>query len=338
MLNSRYDLVLEKLQMIDDEIKTPVISNEYGLIELGKVLGEYRQEQYVNRKSLCRGVCTLNELRDMERGKCSLNEMQLERIASRLHLQPRFFDYSLTETQFLLREQRNKIDRFITLGKTELAHKELSIFEEMLQERTPLTEQYILWQQTRCLEQQAKTLAITQDEICQWGWNYQSALEKTLLMGEAEKELEARGLLSIEEVSMYLSYRRLLKPLASKERKHLFEFVERNFVDRDFITDDYTNLGMDYVRELLQKKEVQAAYQICFWVLKKLEKHRHFNGQPELNCLLAETLQYYPTDMLERDKIKHYYYKAYALYLSMGRTKDAADVMEKMGECCNGVL
>lgn len=221
-----------------------ILKNE--LVEIGALIKMLRKREKIKQTELFEGLCTKEVFERIETGKDFTNELLLERLFSRLHMQYRLLELTLSDDDFARKELRSKIELCVEKQQAERAEELLRQYAAM-KKCGKLEEQYILWMRARMLENGKRQEA---------GEMYRQAF---MMTGENVE----RRLLSVEELEMYHGYRRCLKPLAKAEQEDWLFWMENELFQRQIYPSSYFIIQREEAEKRYAASQWEAALEIC---------------------------------------------------------------------------
>ena len=248
-------------------------------IELGKVIRELRKEAKIRQKDLYEGLCTKEVYMRLENGDGAAEELLEERVLSRLHVQYRLFDVIVSDEDFWRKECRFHIDRLIRIGAFEEARVKLDDYRRRVQKEQPLQRQYLLWKEAQILEQSEPEHA---------GLLYQEALELTMDVFTLELRLRTTEVISEEELSMYLGYRRCIAPFSIREYQQVIQKIEKNMLTEQIYHTCYFEAAFSYAQLLYEQEDYGSCIALCEKLLLQLSNDGKYFYLPPLHCLRAK--------------------------------------------------
>lgn len=215
-------------------------------VEIGALIRMLRKKKKIRQKDLFEGLCTKEVFERIETGKGFTNELLIERLFSRLHMQSKLLDLTLSDIDFERKELRAQIE--LCVEKNHVTPMEELLYQyEMLEKQGKLDKQYILWTRARIMEP---------FNCLEAGKLYKQAF---LLTGENVKH----GLLSEEELDMYLGYRRCLEPLTKEEQNNLLCWIEDEFFQYQIFPHSYFTTKLAEANNNYIIGRIEAATEIC---------------------------------------------------------------------------
>lgn len=215
-------------------------------VEIGALIRMLRKKKRIKKTELFEGLCSKEVFERIENGKGFTDELLVERLLSRLHIQYRLLEVTLSDEEFERKELRAKIELYVEHRKAEAAEKLLEQYESLNIQRE-LEQQYILWMRAKLLERANPKMA---------GEMYRQAFYMT------GKGVVLR-LLSMEELDMYLGYCRCSKPLSEKEQKELLSWMEKELLQRQIYSYGYFAMRLAKAKEFFLEDDAEHALQIC---------------------------------------------------------------------------
>lgn len=222
-------------------------------MELSEVIRELRIEQKVAQAELYVGLCSKKAYLHLESGAGVLDELLSERLMSRLHIQYKLFEIMLGDEDFWQKECRRRINRLMQQKKWE----EAGLLLEEYKERALVNElhkQYVRSRQAQLLKNTDRDKA---------GELFREALELTMTIPELEKRRKGSGVVSEEEMWMYLEYRDCRQPLSMEEYPVLLKEMERMFLENQIYAECYFETAFQYARKLLEQEFYVQCYNVC---------------------------------------------------------------------------
>lgn len=230
--------------------------------ELGRVIRERRQKAGISQRDLYEGLCTREVYLRLEGGGGASDELLAEQVLSRMHLQYRLFDTVVPEQFFQLKEGRFRIDCLIGIWALEEAEAEMEAYRHGAPD-TPLHRQYLLWKEAQILEHKEKERA---------GQLYREALELTMPVSETERRLRTTKVVSVEELDMYLGYRRCLAPCSMEECRQLLSVMEEMLIGNQQYPTYYFELAFSYALQLQDRQKDAETKDFCEKIIQQLNK------------------------------------------------------------------
>ncbi len=222
-------------------------------MELSEVIRELRIERKVAQAELYVGLCSKKAYLHLESGAGVQDELLSERLMSRLHIQYKLFEIMLGDEDFWQKECRRRINRLIRQKKWEEAGRLLEEYREKAPEDV-LHEQYVLSRQAQLLKNTDRDKA---------GELFREALELTMTIPELEKRRKGSGVVSEEEMWMYLEYRDCRQPLSMEEYPVLLEQMEWMFLENQINVECYFDTAFLYARKLLEQEFYVQCRNVC---------------------------------------------------------------------------
>ena len=215
-------------------------------VEIGALIRTLRKKKKIKQTELFQGLCTKEVFERIEKGRGFKDELLVERLLSRLHMQYRLLEVTLSDEDFVRKELRARIELYAEYKDIDNAKKFLQQYESS-QMQGKLDRQYVLWMRARMLEMKNREEA---------GRMYQQAF---LMTGEGV----ARRLLSGEELDMYLGYCRCSNTLTGKEQKELLFWMEKELLQRQIYPYGYFATQYAEAEKLFFEGAGEQALQIC---------------------------------------------------------------------------
>ena len=281
------------------------------LVEVGTLIRMLRKRKKIKQTELFHGLCTKEVFERIEKGKGFTNELLIERLFSRLHMQSKLLDLTLSDIDFERKELRAQIELCVEKNQVTLI-EELLYRYEMLEKQGKLDKQYILWTRARVKEF---------FNYLEAGKLYKQAF---LMTGENVK----RGLLSEEELDMYLGYRRCLKPLTREEQNNLLCWIEEEFFKYQVFPRSYFITKLAEAENNYIAGRIELAAEICTKCIEILNNKNMTSCLVEFLFLMAKCRK----SLLEKDENVIYESFREVFYTCLAFGEDA--MAEKVAVYC----
>lgn len=285
--------------------------------ELGRVIRERRQKTGISQRDLYEGLCTKEVYLRLENGGGVSDELLAEQILSRMHLQYRLLDLTVPEQFFELKECRFHIDRLIGIGALEEAKAKMEAYRRIAPLGKPLHGQYLLWKEAQLLEHKEKERA---------GQLYREALELTMPVSEIECRMRTTKVVSVEELGMYLGYRRCNCPCFMEECRQLLLVMEEILIGNQMYLAYYFEMAFSYALQLQEKQDYTAAEDFCGKLIRQLNdglKHFYLAQFYFLRAKIRMKLVHGPEELAD---IRQEFLTAYYTALSFKEETTAEEI------------
>jgi len=174
-----------------------MINETIGLekMEISDLIRELRREKRIPQDVLYAGLCSRKKYFQLENGDVILDELLSECLFSRLHVQYHLVDIMLDDENFWQKQCRHEINLQIQKRCWKKAEALLEEYEEKASPKA-IHKQYVLEKRAEVQYQKGNKDA---------GKLFREALEITMPVLELEARLKNSGVISEDELWMYLS-------------------------------------------------------------------------------------------------------------------------------------
>ena len=222
-------------------------------LEIGELIRELRIERRVKQNVLFYGLCARKTYFQLENGEVVMDELLSEWLFSRLHVQYRLIDIMLDDDNFWQKECRHEIAVQMKRYCLEKAESLLKEYEARAP-KIKLHTQYVLARRAEILFKTGKEKS---------GKLFREALELTMAVVELEKRLKGNGVISEEELWLYLHYRICENPFSMEEYTLFLERVEELFLSVQLYAESYFEAAYQYVCALWSTEQYTLCREVC---------------------------------------------------------------------------
>lgn len=254
-------------------------------LEVSEIIRDLRIEKAIRQDELYDGLCGRKVYFQLENGDVIVDELLSERLFSRLHVQYRLLDIMLSDENFWQKECRNEINLQIRKRAWDRAESLLAEYEAKAP-KDIIHKQYILTKRAELL------LETGQEKT---GKLFREALELTMSVPELERRLQGPGVISEEELWLYLRYRSSMNPFSAAEYFRFLEKIEEWFLSVQIYAEVYFEAAYQFARDLWEAEQYVTCREICKRAVSWLKR-----GMKSVH--LAE---FYVLDAIAGMKLKH---------------------------------
>lgn len=291
-------------------------------MEFSELIRELRIEKGVHQEVLYKGLCTRKKYFQLENGEVVMDELLSERLFSRLHVQYRLVDIMLSDDNFWQKECRCEINLQIYKRGWDEAEELLKEYEAKAPQAR-LHKQYVI-------SKRAEILFKTERE--RTGKLFREALEMSMSVLELERRLKGSGVISEDELWMYLRYRNCDKPFVIEEYLCLLERIEKMFLSVQIYAEIYFETAYQCACALRKAEQYVLCREICqkaiSW-LRRGVKRFHLSEFYFLDAMAGMKLMNKPEE--EKELIQQCK-MAYYVSSSFGETETAEKIKVQCGE------
>lgn len=236
-------------------------------MEISNLIRNLRIENGITQKDLYHGLCSRKVYLQLEDGKVIVEELLSERLFSRLHVQYRLVDIMLGDEAFWQKECRYEINLQIRKQCWEKAEILLKEYMEKAP-KTALHQQFILAKQAELLFRKEKDNKEDRSGI---GKLFLEALELTMSVSELENQLKKDGVISEEELWLYLHYRNCCLEFSTEEYLFFLKKIEQIFLSVQIYVEVYFETGYRFALTLFEQEHYVLCRTICQKAIEELK-------------------------------------------------------------------
>lgn len=233
--------------------KIPLSTNN-----IGQIIESIRFEKKLQRKTLCKGLCSESSLLRIENGDRIPDKFMLDALLQRLGKSPDKLETILNVRDYILQELRNEIDIFLLNEDYKSAREKLSKYKGQLESKMPIHMQYMYKVKAILAEEEEGDLEKS------FSYLYKAILST---LPDFEVDEKVIWLLSAEEIYLLLMLAQICirkdLDIAISLLRRLDFYVQYNYTDQKERAKVYPKVLYVLAKALYEKMYYLEMIEVC---------------------------------------------------------------------------